>query len=378
MPTGPDAVERWFVRQGLPHLVPGYGRPGVVLARSTPLLVLLYLAGTVVAVGSVEHWADGVLSVVVLLGAWVVTAVARGRGPFHLPRRLGRGELALFVFGPGLTDLIIHQDVALALGSAGVAVVLLGLVYTGTSYAVVPLVVWGVRRSIDLLPRVGTLLVRALPTVLFFSAVLFLTGEVWQVTGTLRGGPYVLTLLLLFGVGASFVLVRVRGDLAAVERFDSWDEVRVRLAGTPLEAAVLPADGAPPPPALGHRARANLGLASLFTQGVQITGVALGVFGFFVLFGFLTMPADKVQALAALDAGPTVLVTLRTQYATLAITPELLRVSGFLAAFSALYFTVSIVTDEAYRTTLRRELDDDLQRALAVRAAEMHRRSRPG
>jgi hypothetical protein len=340
------------------------------------LLVLLYLAGTVVAVGSVDHWADGVLSIVVLLGAWVVTAVVRGRGPFHLPRRLGRAELALFVFGPGLTDLVVHRDVALALGSAGVAVGLLGLVYAGTSYAAVPLVAWGVRRSVEVLPRVGTLLVRALPTVLFFSAVLFLTGEVWQVTGTLRGGPYVLTLLLLFGVGAAFVLVRLRGDLAAVEHFDTWDAVRVHLQGTPLEGAPLPTEGAPPPAALGRRARANLALASLFTQGVQITGVALGVFGFFVLFGFLTMPADKVTALAALEAGTNALLTLRTRYAELAITPELLRVSGFLAAFSALYFTVSIVTDETYRTTLRAELDGDLQRALAVRAADLHRRGR--
>jgi hypothetical protein len=72
-----------------------------------------------------------------------------------------------------------------------------------------------------------------------------------------------------------------------------------------------------------------------------------------------------------------VLLTLRTRYAALAVTPELLRVSGFLAAFSALYFTVSIVTDEAYRTILRRELDDDLQRALAVRAAAVHRNDRP-
>ena len=47
---------------------------------------------------------------------------------------------------------------------------------------------------------------------------------------------------------------------------------------------------------------------------------------------------------------------------------ELFQVSVFLAAFSGLYFTVSAVTDEAYREQFFTEVMRELERAVGVRA----------
>jgi hypothetical protein len=52
----------------------------------------------------------------------------------------------------------------------------------------------------------------------------------------------------------------------------------------------------------------------------------------------------------------------------LVLTEEMLRVAGFLAAFSAMYVTVSAVNDEAYRAEFYDELAAELRQAFAVRA----------
>jgi hypothetical protein len=48
---------------------------------------------------------------------------------------------------------------------------------------------------------------------------------------------------------------------------------------------------------------------------------------------------------------------------------ELVQVSIFIAAFSGLYFTVVVVTDEAYRDQFFTGVKAELERAVGVRAA---------
>ena len=50
------------------------------------------------------------------------------------------------------------------------------------------------------------------------------------------------------------------------------------------------------------------------------------------------------------------------------LTQELLRVAGFLAAFSGLYFAVTAVTDSAYREEFFEEVVGEVREAFAVRA----------
>jgi hypothetical protein len=104
----------------------------------------------------------------------------------------------------------------------------------------------------------------------------------------------------------------------------------------------------------------------LFTRAVQITLVALSMGAFLVLFGFLAIPASLIETWLATP--PHVLATLTVGGRELALTEELLRVAGFQAAFTGLYFTVFVVTDSTYREEFKENVVSELREAFAVRA----------
>ena len=61
------------------------------------------------------------------------------------------------------------------------------------------------------------------------------------------------------------------------------------------------------------------------------------------------------------------------------LTEQLLRVAGFLTAFSGLNFTVYLVTDVTYRREFRDEVVGELRQAFAVRAVyRAHRNATAG
>ena len=102
------------------------------------------------------------------------------------------------------------------------------------------------------------------------------------------------------------------------------------------------------------------------SQGLQIVLVSLLIGAVLVALGMITVS----PALTTSWTGAPVhhLVSIHLLGRTLVLTEQLLRVAGFLAAFSALYVTVSAVTDEAYRAEFYDDLAAELRQALAVRA----------
>ena len=63
-----------------------------------------------------------------------------------------------------------------------------------------------------------------------------------------------------------------------------------------------------------------------------------------------------------------VLATISVGDRDLVLSAQLLRVAGFLAAFSGLNYAVYLVTDPAYRQEFRDEVVTELRQAFAVRA----------
>ena len=124
--------------------------------------------------------------------------------------------------------------------------------------------------------------------------------------------------------------------------------------------------------------RLNVSLVALFTQGMQITLVTLLVGAFFVVFGLLTITPEIMETWLGHQGDE--LFSLGVFGHDLRCTAELLKISGFLAAFSGLYFTVVLVTDETYRKEFRdraaRRAPPDLRRAPRVPARARDRRGR--
>lgn len=362
-------VERWLLRRGVPQFIAGYSASEDVLTRMLPLLTFVFLAELLSATSLDWPWWANLLAplggLAILLGGWATVNVLRGRRPLQRPDRVGAVEMAVFVVVPALVPLVFGAHAGEAAVTAGQNLVVLGLAYAATSYGVVPMTRWALGRVVRELGATVDLLARALPLLLLFATVLFLTAEVWDVAGELRGGYLVATVLLFVAMGTLFLVVRLPRELADLTRFETWEDVRSLVAGTPaapLAPAEAPEGGAPP---LTRRQRGNLALVLLFSQGVQILLVSVLLGAFFVAFGLVVMTEGVVRSWTG--GAPHVLASFHVLDRQVLLSEELLRVATFIAAFSGLYFCVYAITDPTYRGEFYEGIEREMRENLAVR-----------
>lgn len=371
-------VEQWFVRRGVPHFIDDYTATTDIWTRSIPKLTAGYLLGGLFAL-DLREWSwqknlvVGLAVIAALVAGWSIVNLVRRRPWSAMPDVVGTPELAVFVLGPSLPALVLGQWGDALLSVVG-GLVILGVIYLLTSYAVPALLRWAGGRVIAQLVALASLVARALPLLLLFTTFLFINAEVWEVAGTLDGLPYVATLGVFFLLGAVFVLSRMPPLLAGLNSFDRWDEVRELVADTPAAPLVSGRDGEIPPHDLTIRQRVNLALVAVFSQALQVTLVAVLLSAFFVLFGFLAIGASTTQGWTGLDS-VHVLASIDIGARTLIVSEPLLRVAGFLGAFSGMYFTVLLATDDTYRGEFADDVAPQLRQALAVRLAYLDHRS---
>lgn len=373
--TEDDPVDQWFVERGVPHLSSTDDSKDI-WSRAWPILVVAYLAGGFFAL-DIRNWslAQNLLVVLVILAVLAATlmitnAVAR-RPLLGRPRSIGAPELAAFLIGPALPSLVLQQwdDVGYAIAE-GAAV--LFVIYVVTSYGLIPLAKWAARRARVELGALGRIVARGLPLLLLFTMFLFINADVWQMASRLKGFGFVAALAIFFVLGALFVVSRLPDVANDLGSFAEWSDVAPLLDGTPVAGAHLPAHGHPEPPPLTRRERANLALVSLVGQGLQITVVAVLLTLFFVIFGFVAVtPATTATWIGSPDINELWGVNVGSQ--RLVITESLLRVAGFLGAFSGMYFTVVLATDGSYQTAFRDDIGPQIRQALAVRLVARQR-----
>ena len=263
----------------------------------------------------------------------------------------------------------------LSLGAAGVTFVgvLAVATYAVTALRGRPILRWSVTRTMGSLPMLLPMVTRALPLLLLFVTFLFINAEVWMLSASLDGGVLWLTVLLFAVLAVVFLLVRLPEELDG--RDDGVDEAQLRraCAGTPLEGEVdrLLRPGGDldlVDSRVQGLERANLVLVLLVTQIAQVLVLSVAVFLFFVVFGSVVM---KDEVASAWIGSPTHHLPGLSN-----LSVELVQVSVFLAAFSGLYFTVVVVTDETYRGQFFTGVMAELDQALGVRAAYLTLRQR--
>lgn len=369
-----DAIESWFVERGLPHFVEREAPATQIWARALWLLVVAYLLRSLnVLKVTGQGWTLGqnalaaAFGIVVALATWVVANLLRGRRPFERPRTIGVAELAVFIVGPAIPSVIFGQwtdGLETVLNGLGVLAALWGI----ASYGVPALLRWAWGRTIAQFALLFNVIVRALPLLLLFTTFLFINAEVWQVAGTLHGPAYALVLGIFVVLGALFLLSRLPSLMSDLNHFESWTEIKTLVVGTPAEGLVDGAAQTDPPgddrPRL--RQRFNIGLVSLFSQGIQITFVALMLTAFFVVFGLLAIPEATIQSWTTLD-DVHVFATWSLGGRDLVLSEPLIRVAGFLGAFIGMYFTVQLSTDATYREDFAEDVAPMVRQALAVR-----------
>jgi hypothetical protein len=371
-------VEAWFVRRGLPHLIEGYNAREDILTRAVPLLAVVIVVEVLLGLDVDFVWWANLAAlagaVAIALGGLAAVNRMRGRRPFQRPDTIGTPEVLAFVLVPPLIPLVFGGQVAQALQVAAANLVVLGLIYVGTSYAVVPMTRWAGQQALRQVGAIANLMVRSLPLLLLFSMFLFFNAELWKIMDDLPDAAWWAAIGLLVLVGSSFIAFRVPRELADVSRFGSWREVGEVLDADPSVPmgstllAGLDLDERPAPPPLGRRARANLGLVFFAGQSMQILAVTVLIGTFYVAFGMLTIiESTIVQWTSSEDV--RVLWRVAVGDADLVLTVELLRTAAFIATVSGLQFTVSALTDTAYRGEFLAGAVAELREALATRAA---------
>jgi hypothetical protein len=381
--TERDRCERWFVRRGLPHLIDDYTATDDIFTRMAPFLAGVVFLEFFLAFGDRwTGWSQAVAflgGIAALVGGVVLVNRIRSRRSFQLPDDIGVWELALYVVLPIVPTVIGSQGSALdnAVSVVAFNLVLLVVGYVVTSWALIPMMRWSfgqVRRQVT---DVANLAMKSLPTLLIFSAFIFINAEMWQVANDFTLPLFGMVMLLLVGIGGIFIFVSVRRLTVDLARFSAWGDVRPRCANTPVEE-IIPADDEPAPdtPPLVRRAEWNVNLLLFVAQGIQVLLVSLVITTFYVVFGLLTVREETLlqwTTVGELTYERDWAVDIAIFGTDLIFTRQLLLVALFIGMFSGLNFAVQVITDDTYREEFIADMTAEVRDALAVRAV-YHRR----
>ncbi len=372
------AVERWFLRRGLPHLIDDYTAREDIFTRMVPFVGVLFAVEVVLAVfgdrfTGVQQALAALAAIVIFVGSWYLVNVLRGRRAFQRPERVGPIEAVVFLVVPPVVAAVFgsHPAVEIPLLAVG-NVLVLAVAYPITSYGIVPMVRWVFSQAQTQIRHMSLLMVRILPLLLVFSAFLFLNAEVWQVANDFAWPFFVAVLAGIVVLGSVFLALAQHTDIDEIERFDDWCEVCALCDGSPLEGIAPDRfEGQPSPTPLSRRARRNVHLVMFVSQSIQVLLVAAVTFVFYVLFGLLTVREETVAQWIADGELPE-----SDRYADvtigghdLVISRQLLVVAAFIAGFAALQFVVQLVNDATYRERFAKEMARETRQVLAVRAA---------
>ena len=348
-----------FHKAGLPLFDEDFSASTDVFNRAVPLLGLVFIGELLGAVQLEWSLLANVAAVggglAILTGAIGLVNRSRGRPFFSRPRQVQRPELAAFVLVPALLPLIFGAQTTSALVTALSNLALLLLIYAVYGYGLLSVLRWVAVRLTDQLRTSFLLLARAVPLLMIFGLLSFMSTEMWQVFALEPDGGLVVIGSLFLLLGAGFLLARLPREVRTLEQ-------EVEVGSRPLS----------------RRQRRNVGLILFVSQALQVLTVTVLVALFFTVFGVFAItdavreswlgPGNDVQVLVDFDL-------LGSSYQ---LTVELLKVAGALAAFSGLYFAVAMLTDATYREEFLDELTSELRQTFRERAQYLRLRGEPG
>ncbi len=377
-------TEQWFVRQGAPTMIEGYGFRSHVLPRMLPAL-------TFVAVGSfawlvllssigLSKWVLLGVVVAVMVSAWILLSLFVRRLPSFSRRTTALlliGYAAMPVIVPLLQYVIYDQIITpgtenpkselwinalwfVAFFGAAFVATMLAITYGlgALLKAAIRHVIADLRNSVDLLGR-------ALPPMLFVTLFLFFTGELWQAMNQLLWPRVSLVVLLFAAITVLAAAARLHDEIGRVEQDLRPEVLSTACKGTPL--ADVEITESLPPKRLNSRQLRNLLVMLAIRQLVQAAVVGLGLFSFFVVLGLIVVtPAIATQWIGATP-----------EWSWIPGVPSaMLRNATLFAAFGSMYFSVISMSDAEHRRRFFAPVLEKVERTLEVRAVYLDVRAR--
>lgn len=249
------------------------------------------------------------------------------------------------------------------ISSVVVQMLLLGIIYFVTRFALLAMLGWAVRQTVRSASDLYVVASKALPLLLIVMIVLFINTEMWQVAGSLDGPVLWASsgLILVFGVLVTFE--NTHDQISTLQQDAPIASLRASCQGTPLAAAAQNIERAQDPQ-LNSPQRRNLLVAALATQGIQAALIGVLVWAFFIVFGVVAITAPVQQAWLGDLGSAEVFWTIGQDHV---LSRALVRVATFLGAFAAFYTTVYAASDPVYRASFSDDVGASLQQAVDVR-----------
>ncbi len=403
-----DDVEKWFIKRGLPHFIENYKATDDVFTRALPLFVVLVVLQMGLELSSkTVTWKDRLIGGAIGLGVVLViilvaNLVRQPRRWYRWPRRIGPLEITLLVLlGPvdgKLSGAGWGAVVADFAGGIGV----LGLAYLLVAYAILPVLKWALRHSFEEIGNLGNLASKALPMLALFGTFLFLNVDMWHIASSFDNRSQLwYTTLFFAAITFLFLMVRLPGEVKDLQGDYHLEAVVAASADTPLHEHVGELDDELPQLRTDRRQRVNMLFVLAFTQVIQILLLSVVVFVYFVTLGKLAVTngqvadwlktpeckvdlhgdhtVENIQAMChfteeqaktwkgIIDPGRLFGFPARLPGSNLYFSEPLLRTAILLTTFSAFFFAVSAVTDEAYRKDFFESITGRLAKCLTVR-----------
>ena len=377
-------TEQWFVRQGAPTMIEGYGFRSHVLPRMLPALTFFAVGSLawLVLLGStgLSKWLLLGVIVAVMFTAWIVLSRFMRRLP-SFSRQTTIVLLTVYAAMPVIVPLLqyVVNDDIITPGAEGPEyewwvvplwfMAFFGLAFVatmlGTTYGLGALLKAAIRHVLADLRNSVHLLGRALPPMLFVTLFLFFTGELWQAMNRLQWPRVSLIVLLFAAVTVLAAAARLRDEIGRVEQDLRPEILKGACKGTPLAAVEIAEPLAPK--RLNGRQLRNLLVMLAIRQLVQAAVVGLALFAFFVLLGLIVVTPE----IAAQWIGEPAKESLIP-----GVPSAMLRNATLFAAFGSMYFSVISMSDAEHRQRFFAPVLEKVERTLEVRAVYLDVRER--
>lgn len=352
-----DELERGFRHDGLPNLILDFSVSEDIFTRAVPFLTLVFMLEMVNATDVDLPLGVNLLLAVagaaILIAAFGVLNRARGRRFFSVPSRVGTPELVAFVVLPALLPVLFDRQLLFGFNTMLVNAALLLLVYLVIGFGIASLVRWTGRRFFTQLGASLSVLVRAVPLLLFFSLVMFFTTEIWQVFTTPGPGAFWTAMGIFVLLAMVFLAVRLPGVVREVQAESSVGDVPLR-----------------------RKERLNLAAVALISEMLQVLFVSAAIWLFYVVLGALLV--NTVVRDAWLLTPDRVTFSIAWFGDVVQVNEGLLRVATGVAAFAGLYYAVTILVDAAYRDQFVDSLTEELRDTFRRRSEYLELQRRRG
>ena len=387
------AIEEWFLRRGMPAVTRASSWRGRLLLRAAPailVLALVFLTATVATVllrafdpaahaaffepeTVLPDWYYLVFAIgagLAIIAGVVANRFLRRRPPGDPTARTLAAAIPLTLLLLPLLDTAVETEPT-PLADIAVNALLILLTMTAIRSGLGAIVVWSLRQALSQGSALASLAARALPMIVLVTLFAFLSEGLWRVSGALSRNELWLVVSILLGIAALFIWTVIQGEMRQLMDHPRCPPEEIAAHGFPIADVEIQAMADARPIRLTKREVANAIVILFIALGIQIGALVVLVFTFFCVFGAITVPASVVEVWTgqAPVAGRLLGMRLPVQH-------ELIQTSLFLAAFSAVSFAASSVSDPMYRQSFFDPILRDMRITLAAR--NLYRASTPG